>query len=103
MSHGVVSDRTTVVQSRDQVGTELTDEVVILHLASGVYYGLEGVGARIWSLIREPVTVEAVVANLVAEYDVEREECLRDVQELLQRLSAEGLVEIRDASDAPVP
>jgi hypothetical protein len=97
MVHEVVSDRTTVLQTGNQVATDLADEVVILNLASGVYYGLEGVGARIWRLIREPVAMEAVVEAILSEYDVDREACRRDVQELLERLAAEGLVEVRNA------
>ena len=35
------------------------DEVVLLNLRDGVYYGLDGVGARVWTLVQEPRTVAA--------------------------------------------
>lgn len=96
----MVSARIRMVQAGDQVATDLADEVVVLHLASGVYYGLEGVGARVWRLLREPTTASEIVEALLAEYDVDREECRRDVEALLERLAAERLIETRDESDA---
>jgi hypothetical protein len=84
---------TIVVQSEDQVSSDLAGEVVILHLPSGGYYGLDAVGARIWDLIRVPKTINEVRDALTEEYDVEVESCERDLLELLQELERAGLVE----------
>jgi hypothetical protein len=88
-----------VVQAGDQVSSDLAGEVVVLNLATGVYYGLEGVGARVWGLLREPITVGTIVETLLAEYEIDRETCRRDVEELLERLASERMIELRDASD----
>ena len=91
----MVSGSSTVVAAKDQVSSDLGGEVAILDLKAGVYYGLDAVGARIWSLIQEPRTVNEIRDILLEEYDVEPERCERDLLALLRRLADEGLVEVR--------
>jgi hypothetical protein len=90
----VVSGDSTVVAAKDQVSSDLGGEVAILDLKAGVYYGLDAVGARIWSLIQEPRTVNEILNILLEEYEVEPERCERDLLVLLQRLAEEGLIEV---------
>jgi hypothetical protein len=63
---------------------------------SGIYYGLNPIGTRIWKLIQEPRTVPEVCDVLLEEYEVEPERCQRDVLALLQELASKGLIEIKD-------
>jgi hypothetical protein len=93
-----LSGHSTVVAVKQQVSSELDDEAVILHLKAGVYYGLDSVGARIWALIQEPKTVEQIKDTILREYDVEPDQCERDVLALLDELAAEDLIEIKDES-----
>jgi hypothetical protein len=90
----VVSGGSTVVAAKDQVSSDLGGEVAILDLKAGVYYGLDAVGARIWSLIQEPRTVNEIRDILLEEYEVEPERCERDLLALLQRLADEGIIEV---------
>lgn len=82
-----------IVATKRQVSCTVAREVVILHLDDGAYYGLDEVGARIWQLVQEPRTVGELVRGIVAEFDVENEECARDVRELLVELAHRGLIE----------
>ena len=82
--------------AKDQVSSDLGGEVAILDLKAGVYYGLDAVGARIWSLIQEARTVNEIRDILLEEYEVEPEHCERDLLALLRRLADEGLVEVRN-------
>ena len=86
----------SVVAGRDQVSSDLGGEIAILHLEAGKYYGLDAVGARVWSLIQKPRTVGELRDVLVSEYEVEPDLCERDLVALLQGLADEGLVEVSD-------
>jgi hypothetical protein len=90
-----ISEGTFVVAIKDQVSADLAGEAAILNLKSGVYYGLNTVGARIWSLIQEPRTVENIRDTILNEYDVDPERCESDLLQLLQQLAAEGLIEVQ--------
>ncbi|MCA9969721.1 MAG: lasso peptide biosynthesis PqqD family chaperone [Anaerolineales bacterium] len=91
---------TWVQAARGQVSTDLGGESVILDVQSGMYYGLDEVGARIWELIQAPARAAAVRDALLAEYDVEPAACEQDMLELLTQLRAAGLVEVVDAAGA---
>ena len=90
-----ITTATTVMASQDQVSCDLAGEAAILNLKRAVYYGLDMVGARIWTLVQEPITVGAVRDIILREYDVEQEQCERDLLDLLRTLTAEGLIAIK--------
>lgn len=96
MTTSPLSDSTRVVAAGDLLVTEFGAELVVLNLRDGVYYGLEDVGARIWRLLQEPVTVAAICDVIVSEYDVEPMCCEQDTRALLGELAARGLVEVRE-------
>jgi hypothetical protein len=90
-----------VVASDEQVHTSLGDEAVILGLQDGVYYGLDAVGARVWSLLAVPRRVSEIVALLVEEFDVSAERCEHDVIALLGELTERRLIRLEsDGGDA---
>jgi hypothetical protein len=89
-----------VVASRDQVSCEVGAESAILNLKNGVYYTLDPVGARIWSLLQEPHSISEIHAAILGEYDVEPSRCQDDLVALLSRFAEEGLIEIRGAAAA---
>lgn len=98
MSGGVeLTPATRVVAARDQVSAEVEGEAVILSLADGVYYGLDGVGARVWELLREPRTLAELRDAVTAEFDVDAGTAGRDLAVLLAELHARRLVELPDA------
>src|SRR5215211_7606613 len=90
-----------VVVSDEQVSTTLGDEAVILGMRDGVYYGLDAVGARIWTLLATPRRVSDLVRAISDEFDVSSEQCERDVLALLDDLSRRELIrEHRGEGDA---
>jgi hypothetical protein len=80
--------------TRDQASCELVGEAVILDLKTGVYYGVDSVGARIWTLIQEHKTVGAIRDALMSEYDVSPDQCTHDLLVFLELLKKSELVEI---------
>lgn len=94
-----ISLETVVVASKDNVSCSLGEEAAILQMRSGVYFGLDPVGARIWNLLEQPRSVEELLAKLITEYDVEPKRCEGDLLALLEKLRAEGLIEAHDATE----
>lgn len=89
-----VSKFSIVVAVKEQISSDLAGEAVILNLKSGVYFGLNEVGARIWNLIQQPKSVQELRETLLAEYEVAPEACDRDLAQLLQDLKAADLIEV---------
>ena len=68
-------------------------------MKDGTYYSLNDVGARVWELVQEPLTVRELIDRVAAEYDVERDRCRQDLLELLDELSTAGLVTVTACDD----
>ena len=84
----------TVVRRTDSLSSvDVNGESVILNVDSGTYFGLDGVGARIWSLLESPVTYGELVRVVVNEYEVDRDTAESDIADLVRELEQKGLVE----------
>ena len=90
----MISTTTQVKAGTDQVSCELNQETAILDMKTGVYYGLDPVGARVWELIQQPQTAASIIESLLDEYEVPSEECTRDVLALLTDMREHELIEI---------
>lgn len=71
---------------------ELQGEAVLLEIESGVYFGLNEIGSRIWSLLATQPDLDSIVAALLAEYDVTEDRLRLDVEEFLATLAERQLV-----------
>lgn len=84
---------TRVTVSPDAVSAALEGETVILGMRDGVYYGLDAVGARIWSIAAQPTTLGAIHDAIIAEYSVPADRAWTDLVALTRDLLAAGLLE----------
>lgn len=89
---------TEISATQGQVSSNLNDEMVILHVKTGSYYGLNDVGTRVWNLVQETTTAAAVRDVILSEYDVAQSKLEHDLQALLSDLYRKGLIEVRHAS-----
>jgi hypothetical protein len=90
-----ISTHSIVVASRDQVSCELAGEAAVLDVKKGAYYGLDAVGAYVWTLLKEPRSVSEIQLAIAQEYDVDPEQCKRDVLALLAQMEGEGLIDVK--------
>ncbi|TVQ34717.1 MAG: lasso peptide biosynthesis PqqD family chaperone [Wenzhouxiangella sp.] len=77
----------------DLIGAAVDDELVMMSVEHGQYYGLGGVGPRVWELIEEPRTFGELVNQILEEFEVKREVCEKDMMEFLAQMEKLGLVE----------
>ena len=78
----------------DVLFQELQGEAVLLNLKSGVYFGLDPVGTRIWQLFAEHEVLSEVAQAVVAEYDVAEDKCSEDLLKLVDDLEKQELVSV---------
>ena len=91
-----LSDR--FVASPTVLFRELEGESVLLNLESGVYYGLDPVGTRIWTLLAGDESLSGVCDILQREFDVAPDVLQSDVQTLVTELCGKGLVVLKPVS-----
>ena len=71
-------------------------ESVLLNLNNESYYGLDEVGTRMWTVLTNAASIQTAYESLLNEYDVAPEVLRCDLTDLLEKLAAQGLVEIGD-------
>lgn len=71
---------------------QVDDEIVILNVKSGRYFGLNDVGATIWERLSDDCSRADLVDAVLAAYEVDREQASLDVDELVDQLVEAGLV-----------
>jgi hypothetical protein len=71
---------------------KLDDEMVLLNLDSGEYFGLNDTGTKVWELIADGRSREDVVDTLTKEFAVAAEVASRHVAMLCDQLLEAGLL-----------
>jgi hypothetical protein len=71
---------------------ELDGEAVVLNLDTGIYFGLDAVGTRIWQLIEERKPLRLILDTLVDEYEAPSDRLRRDLLAFVDQLTGKGLV-----------
>lgn len=87
-----VADQGDVIRRQPGVVEAQFDEVRVVLNEDLSYLGLDEVGQRVWDLLEEPRTLDALVAVLLEEYDVDRPTCERDVASFVTALEGHKLV-----------
>jgi hypothetical protein len=90
-----LSQDSTICWSQGHLAAEINNELVLMSVEKGNYYGLDAIGADIWRRLETQVSVSDLCASMCREYDADASTIRRDVLALLERLAAEGLIEIK--------
>lgn len=85
--------RATYRRNADLIGATIDDELVMMSVEHGQYYGLGGVGPRVWELLEQPRLLEQLVDRILDEFEVERRVCEADMIQFLEQMEKMGLVE----------
>jgi hypothetical protein len=72
------------------------DELIILDLAAGAYFALDGIGSLAWNGFAAGKNAEEIAAEVANEFDVELERALEDILRLANELVARGLFILQD-------
>ena len=87
-----------VAQIEELVSSDLDGETVMMSVKNGKYYGMDAIGSRIWTLIKQPRSVSELCDILLREFNVDRERCEKDVLIFLNKLAEDNLIRIVHAS-----
>ena len=77
----------------DLIGASVDDEMVMMSVDNGQYYGLSGIAPRVWELLETPHTFDQLVDRILEEFKVDRTVCEADMSGFLKEMVELGLVE----------
>jgi ubiquitin-protein ligase len=81
------------IRNSQTLSGRLSDELVMMDINKGKYFSLNKVATRIWDLLEKPHDMEELCEKLKQEYEVDREQCRREVKEHLDEMIKIGLVD----------
>lgn len=91
------------LNSADVAAKEIDGEILVMNVANGMYYSLDGVSARTWELLVAGHSIGQVCFALARLYGVDEPRVLADVTELVIHLLDEGLVTVSDSPSPDMP
>ena len=74
---------------------ELSGEAVLLDLKSEMYFGLDEIGYRMWTLLTTSDSISAAYEQLLSEYAVEPDELQESLDALIGQCTEHGLLELK--------
>ena len=83
---------TSLTRDPDLVCAEMDGDLVMMSIENGEYYGIGGVGTRIWELLDQPTTIQQLVETIKTEFDIEEDRCRVDVLSFSEKLFELGLI-----------
>lgn len=72
------------------------DELVMMDVERGVYFGINAVGATIWEKIDNPISIQEVINQLLEEFDVSEEICTQETLAFLREAEKHKVIEFID-------
>lgn len=87
-------ESSATINGDNVVSRDLDGEAVILNLESGVYFGLNDAGSRIWALIQEHKSLRKVLEVMEREYEAAPDVLQADLLKLVGQLHEHGLVRL---------
>jgi hypothetical protein len=89
-----ISLERTFAPNREVLVRDVDREAVLLDLEAGTYFGLNGVGTRIWHLLEHDGRLRIVFDALCEEYEAAPDDIERDLLALVTRLVEARLGEL---------
>jgi hypothetical protein len=94
-----ITMKTIVERSDDFITSSIDDELVMMSLEKGIYYGLDSIGSHIWQYLATPVPVQTLCHQLTDQFEVDLAQCETDVLAFLNELLDEGMIHVVDQAN----
>ena len=85
-----------VQRDTDVIAAEAGQDLVMVSIENGAYYGVSDVAREIWEAIERPIKISDLIDDLTATYNVDRSSCEEQTLSFLESLLSEHLLQVRD-------
>jgi hypothetical protein len=95
MPHNLmISPDNVIDRTPGMLDCTLGADVVVMSVEAGMYYMLDGTAGYIWTALEQPRSFGDLCRELTERFDVDDEQCARDVSAYLEVLAGDSLVRI---------
>lgn len=83
-----------LVRLPDLVASEMDGDLVMMSIEHGSYFGISGVGTRVWALLEQPISIVEISAEIGREFDVDAATCEADMLAFAEALLEHGVARL---------
>ena len=73
-----LTNETILQRNPEIISSKIDDEVVMMSIEEGKYFGLDPIGSIIWELLETPQSLAEIIPHLQKNFDVSQEQCQED-------------------------
>ena len=81
-------------KSVDYLHAKLDGEMVLMHIDSAEYYGMDKTTTHIWELLEEDMSLGQMVETLVGIYEVDYDTCKKEIEPVLEDMIQKDMVRL---------
>ena len=96
MKTHVLTLNSIVQRDPEVIAAEADQDLVMVSVATGYYYGLSDVAREIWDAIERPKRISDLIDDLTANYHIDSSSCKEQTLSFLEALLDEGLLQVKD-------
>jgi hypothetical protein len=80
------------IQNKKVIQSKIGEEVVMLDIDSGFYFGLNSVASIIWGKLEKEITFDDMISDLLEEYNIDRSTCENETKIFLDQLLEKKII-----------
>lgn len=81
-----MNGQTKINMIKDLEVTDLSGEKVMIDFSTGKYFMLKGAANDIWDILKDGITVDEIIDDLMKVYEVDRDTCYESVVAFIAQL-----------------
>ena len=89
-----------VQRDPDVMAAEADQDLVMVSIANGLYYGVSDIAREIWVAIEHPKKISDLIDDLLATHNVDRARCEEETLSFLEDLLTEHLLQVNNEASA---
>jgi hypothetical protein len=93
----VLTLNSIIQRSPEVIAAKADQDLIMVSVATGCYYGLSDVAREIWDAIGRPKRISDLVDDLTESHQIDSFSCEEQTLSFLEALLDEGLLQVKDA------
>jgi len=83
---------TKYIQNKKVIQSAIGEEVVMLDMDSGFYFGLNSVASIIWRKLEKEISFEEIISELLEDYNIDEVTCENETRIFLNQLLEKNII-----------
>lgn len=85
---------TKYIQNKKVIQSAIGEEVVMLDMDSGFYFGLNSVASIIWRKLEKEISFEEIISELLEDYNIDEVTCENETRIFLNQLLEKNIIKL---------